>query len=68
MEEVTGLGRKITFTSEEGSVDQGNSASDPHIHNELFQAAIGLCDEIEKLIRKFWWGQRGDRRKIHWVK
>ena len=20
------------------------------------------------LIRKFWWGQRGDRRKIHWRK
>ena len=28
----------------------------------------GLCHEIEGLIRKFWWGQRGDRRKIHWVK
>ena len=28
---------------------------------------MGLCDEIESLIRKFWWGQRGDRRKIHWV-
>ena len=20
------------------------------------------------MIKKFWWGQRGDRRKIHWVK
>ena len=41
MEEVIGLGRKITFTSEEGSVDQGSGASDSHIHNELFQAANG---------------------------
>ena len=24
--------------------------------------------EIESLIRKFWWGQKGDRRKVHWVK
>ena len=29
---------------------------------------LGLCHDIEALIKKFWWGQRGDRRKIHWVK
>ena len=33
-----------------------------------FKLPLGLCHEIEKLIRGFWWGQRGDRRKIHWVK
>ena len=33
-----------------------------------FKLPLGLCNEIEKLIRGFWWGQRGDRRKIHWVK
>ena len=33
-----------------------------------FKLPIGLCTELERLIRKFWWGQRGDRRKIHWVK
>ena len=33
-----------------------------------FKLPITLCHEIETLIRKFWWGQRGDRRKIHWVK
>ena len=33
-----------------------------------FKLPIGLCTELESLIRKFWWGQRGDRRKIHWVK
>ena len=29
---------------------------------------MGLCNEIEVLIRKFWWGQRGEKRKIHWLK
>ena len=29
---------------------------------------IGLCNEIDVLIKKFWWGQQGDRRKIHWVR
>ena len=33
-----------------------------------FKLPLGLCNKIEKLIRVFWWGQRGDRRKIHWVK
>ena len=33
-----------------------------------FQIPITLCDEIESLIRKFWWGQRGNQRKIHWSK
>ena len=33
-----------------------------------FKLLVGLCNEIETLIKKFWWGQRGDHRKIHWVK
>lgn len=33
-----------------------------------FKLLIGLCHEIEGLIRRFWWGQRGDQRKIHGVK
>ena len=32
-----------------------------------FKLPLDLCEEIESMIRKFWWGQRGDRRKIHWV-
>ena len=33
-----------------------------------FKLPIGLCHDIEMMIRKFWWGQRGDRCKIHWKK
>ena len=33
-----------------------------------FKIPIGLCNEIEVLIRKFWWGERGNRRKIHRLK
>ena len=32
-----------------------------------FKLPKGLINEIEALIRKFWWGYRGDQRKIHWV-
>ena len=33
-----------------------------------FKLPLALCHEIEVLIRKFWWGERGNQRKIHWVK
>ena len=33
-----------------------------------FKIPLGLCNEIESLMKKFWWGQRGDQRKIHWVR
>ena len=32
-----------------------------------FKLPKGLIDDIESLIRKFWWGYRGEQRKIHWV-
>ncbi|GAU15609.1 hypothetical protein TSUD_108680 [Trifolium subterraneum] len=28
----------------------------------------GVCDQMEKMICKFWWGSSSDQRKIHWVK
>ena len=33
-----------------------------------FKLPISLCKEIETLIKKIWWGQRGDHRKIYWIK
>ena len=33
-----------------------------------FKLPITLCHEIEALICRLFWGQRGDHRKIHWVK
>ena len=33
-----------------------------------FKIPLGLCHEIETMIKKFWWGQRGEKRKIHWLK
>jgi hypothetical protein len=28
----------------------------------------GLCQHIESMTCKFWWGASNDKRKIHWVK
>ena len=32
-----------------------------------FKLSKGLINDIESLIRKFWWGYRGEQRKLHWV-
>lgn len=26
-----------------------------------------FCFELESLMEKFWWGQRGEKQKIHWL-
>ena len=33
-----------------------------------FKLPSTLCHEIETLICRFFWGQRGNNRKIHWIK
>ena len=38
----------------------------PTFPMSCFKLPIGLCHDIEAMIRKFWWGQLRDRRKIHW--
>ena len=40
----------------------------PSFAMSCFKLPVGLCNDIESMIRKFWWGQSGDRRKIHWKK
>ena len=33
---------------------------------EVFQLPIKLYDELNAMCAKFWWGQVGNERKIHW--
>ncbi|KAL0004665.1 hypothetical protein SO802_012226 [Lithocarpus litseifolius] len=40
----------------------------PTFAMSCFRLPVGLCQDIEMLVRKFWWGQWGERRKIHWSK
>ena len=32
-----------------------------------FKLPKSLCKVIESLIRKFWWGYKGEVQKTHWV-
>ena len=40
----------------------------PTFAMNCFRLPVGLCRDIEVVIREFWWGERGDQRKIHWKK
>jgi hypothetical protein len=33
----------------------------------VFKLPMGLCDELMKMIRRYWWGAENGRRKTHWV-
>ncbi|XP_058222864.1 uncharacterized mitochondrial protein AtMg00310-like [Rhododendron vialii] len=33
-----------------------------------FKLPEGLCHQIEAAMARFWWGQKCDERKIHWMK
>ena len=32
----------------------------------VFQLPMKLCNELNSLCAKFWWGQVGNDKKIHW--
>ena len=32
----------------------------------IFQLPLKLCDELDAMCAKFWWGQVGNEQKIHW--
>ncbi|KAH9768569.1 hypothetical protein KPL71_011651 [Citrus sinensis] len=32
----------------------------------VFKLPKGLCEDIQKVIAKFWWDSKTDRRGIHW--
>jgi hypothetical protein len=33
----------------------------------VYKMTLGFCEQYERLIRDFWWGDEQDRRKVHWM-
>jgi hypothetical protein len=33
----------------------------------VFKLSLGFCEQYEKLIRDFWWGDDQNHRKVHWT-
>ena len=40
--------------------------SKPTYTMSVFQLPLKLCDELDALCARFWWGQVGNERKNHW--
>ncbi|KAH9658603.1 putative reverse transcriptase/RNA-dependent DNA polymerase [Citrus sinensis] len=34
----------------------------------VFKIPMGVCDDIQKMVAKFWWGSKREERNIHWAK
>ncbi|KAH9715526.1 putative reverse transcriptase/RNA-dependent DNA polymerase [Citrus sinensis] len=34
----------------------------------VFKIPMGVCDDIKKIVAKFWWGSKREGRNIHWAK
>ena len=32
----------------------------------VFKLPLGLCEDMQKAIARFWWGNNKDHRPIHW--
>ena len=43
------------------------SSIHPNVFYVMFQIAMGLCEHINGVIRKFWWGSKDGQRKTAWV-
>ena len=62
------MGRTITLQAGREILIKAVVQAIPTYTMHCFKLPIGLCNELEGLIRRFWWVQRGDQRKIHWVR
>ena len=40
----------------------------PTFTMSCFKLPVTLCHEIETMVINFWWDQRSERRKVHWVR
>ena len=65
---------EVSQVERENFVDRGRETlikavaqAIPSYVMSCFQLPKGLCDDIEGMMRRFWWGQRGHELKIAWV-
>ena len=54
-----------SLCNNEGMDDVNETYAIPTYVMGCFKLPTGLCHEIEAMVKKFWQGQRGNRKKIH---
>ena len=65
MEEIAGWKEKLLSQARREILIKMVVQAIPTYTMSCFKLPIGLCSEIESLIRRFWWGQKGEQRKVH---
>ena len=68
MEEIARMRRKLLSQVGRKVLIKAIIQAIPTYAMGCFKLPMGLCNEIVVMIRKFWWGQRREKRKIHWLK
>ena len=64
---LSGWKEKILSISGKEILIKAVAQAIPMYTMSCFQLPKGLCDEIESMMRRFWWGQRGQEFKVAWV-
>lgn len=34
----------------------------------VFKIPMGLCEDIQRAVARFWWGTKQEKKSIHWVR
>ena len=57
---------KLLFRAGKEILIKAVAQSIPIYTMSVFQLPLKLCDELDAMCTKFWWGQVEDEQKIHW--
>ena len=66
MEKLQGWNSKLLSRARKEVLIKVVAQSIPTYTMRVFLLLTKLCDELNALCVKFWWGQVGEERKIHW--
>ena len=66
MEKDARLEGEVVILGQQGGSYKAVAQSIPTYTMGVFQLPGKLYDELDAMCARFWWGQIGEERKIHW--
>ena len=62
------IGNSRCYHKGKRDFNQGSGECYSNLYYGLFQGAKKYCEEMNSVITRFQWGQRGNKGRIHWKK